>query len=177
MTLQFLFDRALETTQTLSPTLKQRIEQAASELSLAGHMQAHLDIAVSAMARLIVELYVLDTDQRPANVDARTGRILLRPLPWGESGAIRWGLRRWEGQCLRRLVLDRVGARRRLPALFDYNTESRQWHINLQDYQTADAALTWLKKDGPRLAEWRSIVDDYRISARDRMRRLRSGSE
>ena len=170
-----LLERAQAVTTITAPVgIKQRIADTANEISLAGHSQAQLDIAITAIAHLIAKLYVTETDGSMANVDSMTGRILMRPLPWGESGAVRWGLRRWEGQCLRRLMLDRVGQRRRLPCLFDYNTESRQWHLNTHDYPTGEDALRWLKSDGPRLSEWRTIVNDYRSDAHARMIRRRN---
>ena len=169
-----LLERAQIVTTIATPaSIKQRIAPTADELNLAGHSQAQLDIAITAIAHLIAKLYVTEADAGLANVDSMTGRILMRPLPWGESGAARWGLRRWEGQCLRRLMLDRVGQRRRLPCLFDYNTESRQWHLNTHDYPTGVDALEWLKRDGPRLVEWRTIINDYRSAAHARMIRLR----
>ena len=172
--LKQLLDRASSITAIQAPpALRQRMADTATELSLTGHSQAHLDIAITAIAHLIAAIYTHDADGRLANADQRTGRILMRPLPWGESGAAKWGLRRWEGQCLRRLMLDRVGSRRRLPCLFDYNNESRQWHINLHDYPTGEDALDWLKRDGPRLSEWRTIVSDYRSAAHQRMLRRR----
>lgn len=175
MELEKMFDRAIEVTAAPAVgAIRQRLAATAAELSLAGHMQAHLGIATSAIAALVSELYATEEDGRPANYDSATYRILMKPLPWGESGAIRWGLRRWEGQCLRRLLIDRVGQRRRLPALFDYNEFSRQWHVNVIDYPNASAALDWLKRDGPRMDEWRSIVADYREQAHARMRRYRS---
>ena len=175
MELTQLLERAQAVTVIKAPAaIKQRIADTAAELDLSGHSQARLDIAVTAIAHLIAKLYVTEADGSMANVDSMTGRILMRPLPWGESGAIRWGLRRWEGQCLRRLMLDRVGQRRRLACLFDYNTESRQWHLNTHDYPTGEDALRWLKSDGPRLSEWRTIVNDYRSAAHARMIRRRN---
>jgi hypothetical protein len=61
-----------------------------------------------------------------------------------------------------------------LPGLFDYNEFSRQWHVNAIDYPNAESALDWLKRDGPRIEEWRTIVSEYRAQAHARMRRLRS---
>ncbi len=174
MELERLFDRAVEVAAApAAGAIKQRLAQTATELNLAGHMEAHLGIATSAIAALISVLYATEADGRPANYDSATYRILLRPLPWGESGAARWQLRRWEGQCLRRLLIDRVGQRRRLPGLFDYNEFSRQWHVNAIDYPNAESALDWLRRDGPRIEEWRTIVSDYRAQAHARMRRLR----
>jgi hypothetical protein len=174
MEMQKLFDRTIEVAATpAGNVVRQRLGETAESLSLAGDMQMHLDIATASMVALISVLYTTDSDGRPANIDTATYRILLRPLPWGETGWRKWGLRRWEGACLRRLLLDRVGVRRRLPALFDYNEYSRQWHVNANIYPDPEAALRWLKKDGPSLAEWRSIVMTYRAQAHARMQRLR----
>lgn len=174
MTIEKLFDRAVEVMAApAANVLRQRLGETAESLSLAGDMQARLDIATASIVALISVLYATDGDGRPANIDTATYRILLRPLPWGESGWKRWGLRRWEGACLRRLLLDRVGDRRRLPALFDYNEYSRQWHVNANIYPDSEAALRWLKSDGPSLQEWRSIVLDYRTQAHARMQRFR----
>lgn len=176
MNIQTYFDRAADVLgRAVVEVHRQRLETAATELSLAGDAQAHLDVAISSMMGLIGTLYQPDTDGRPANYDMRTGRILI-PVPWGESGWRNWGLRRWEGACLRRLLIDRVGQRRRLPALFDYNKEARQWHVAAHLYPDANAALAWLRKDGPSLAEWRTIVDAHRTQNRERMQRRRSGS-
>lgn len=177
MTINKLFQRSVEMIVPELPSYRQRMTATAAELNRAGEMQAHLDVAVTAIFNLVSVLYATDADGRPANFDTVTQRILIRPLPWGESGAAKWGLRRWEGQCLRRLLLDRVGQRRQWAALFDYNEYSRQWHVNAACYPDAEAALRWLKSDGPTLVEWRSVVQDYRLQAHERMQRFRtSGS-
>ncbi len=175
MQIEKLFDRAVEVASAPAVgAIKQRLATTASELSLAGNLQASLDVCTSAIFALISVLYDVDSDGSPANYDMATHRLLIRPLPWGESGSAKWGLRRWEGQCLRRLLLDRVNTRRRLPSLFDYSPESRQWFVAADVYTNVESATSWLKKDGPSLAEWRSIVTDYRVQAADRMVRKRS---
>lgn len=174
MTINKLFQRSMTLVAPELGSYRQRMATAAAELNRAGELQAQLDVAVTAVAKLIIVLYATDADQRPVNIDVQTQRILLRPLPWGESGAAKWGLRRWEGQCLRRLLLDRAGQRRRMAHLFDYNEYSRQWHVNAACYPDAEAALQWLKNDGPALNEWAAIVQDYRAQAHARMRRIRS---
>jgi len=175
MTIETLFNRALSLAQrSMVDAHKQRLAAAAAELSLAGHMQAHLDVATGAIVALINVLYQCDSDGRPANYDPHTGRILLRGLPWGDSGWRKWGLRKWEACCLRRLLLGRLKTRRPLPPLFDYNEFTRCWHINYQHYPDAEAALAWLQEDGPDLTEWRAIVDHYRAEATTRMQHKRS---
>lgn len=174
-TLNTMLERAVDLAQrTVISDHRQRIAAAAHDLSLAGQMQAHLDTVTASMVALINMLYEADTDGGVANYDERTGRILVRGLPWGDTGWRKWGLRKWEAVCLRRLLIERSKARRRLPALFDYNEFSRQWHINHQIYPDAAAALSWLKRDGPTLAEWRTIVMDYRHTAHERMLQKRT---
>jgi hypothetical protein len=85
MELTNLFDRAVEVAAApAASAIKQRLAQTATEFNLAGHMEAHLGIATSAIAALISVLYATEADGRPANYDSATYRILLRPLPWGE---------------------------------------------------------------------------------------------
>lgn len=177
MTMNKLFQRSVEMVAPELSNYRQRMAHTAAELNRAGDLQAQLDVAITSIVNLISVLYATDADGRPANFDVMTQRILIRPLPWGESGARRWGLRRWEGQCLRRILLDRVGQRRHWAALFDYNEYARQWHVNAICYPDAEAALQWLKSDGPTLPEWAAVVQTYRDRAYERMRRYRtSGS-
>jgi hypothetical protein len=73
--------------------IKQRIAQAAHQLSLAGVAAAHVELCNEALSGVIVLAYEADTDGLPCNVDRVTFR-LLRPAPWGSKGWKRWGLRR-----------------------------------------------------------------------------------
>lgn len=170
-----LFDRAVQAAQApAANAIKQRMAQTAQELSNKGVLQARLDVCVAAMVNLIGILYDTEADGRPANYDPETERILVRPLPWGETGWKRWNLRKWEAVAFRRLLMDRVGDRKRAyPILFYYNDEGRNWHINAGDYPTVREALTWVEKDGPTLKEWSSIVEQQRAEANARMLRLR----
>lgn len=172
MSIQKLFNRAYDVGRA-SPELnpKQRLAAAAQSLSLAGDMQAHLDVAEASIVALIDVLYAVDADQRPANVDAVTGRILI-PLPWGSSGWRHWGLRKWESECLRKIMVERSKVRKPAP-LFCFDHGSRQWFADMELYPTAEDALGWLKDKGPTLGEWRQAVDDYRAKAHDRMMRHR----
>jgi hypothetical protein len=92
-----------------------------------------------------------------ANVDTRTGRLLV-PAPWGSLGWKRWGLRKWESETLRAILMARVEDRSR-PCLFDYNTESRTWHLNTSDYSTLQAATFYLERGAIRLNEWRKCTE------------------
>jgi hypothetical protein len=168
-----LLTRAMDvTSKTVDPHTKQRISTAAQDLSMAGELQARLDVCNAAIAGLIAILYDVDADGVPVNYDRATYRLLI-PVPWGEAGGLKWGLRQWEARCLRRLLLNRVGANRRMPSLFDYDEYSRQWSVDLTAYPHVESALEWLRKDPPTLAEWRVIVEDFRAETLERMNRLR----
>lgn len=160
---------------TPTPTTKARsaLAEAAAKLNRAGAMRAHLDVAIEAMAALISILYNADDDGQPANVDRATGRILV-PLPWGRSGWRAWGVRQWEAAVLRSILMERATERRRFAPLFDYNAEGRTWHLNLHDYGSVDLAMTWIKKDAPSLAEWRTAVTEHRQYIADKMRKHRT---
>lgn len=168
-----LFDRAaaIRTKGGVDAVVRKRVAEAAQAIDQSGTMQAHLDVAIEAMAALITVLYTTDADGYPANIDRPTGRILVR-LPWGSTGWRAWGLRQWEGRCLRRLLVERAGQRRRFAPLFDFSPENDRWYLNLSDYPTAAAALEWLKKDGPKLAEWRTVVLDHREKDMERKRKV-----
>lgn len=141
---------------------KQRIAQAAESLNQAGGLQAQLGVCEAALVALVNVLYATDADQRPANHDEKTGRILV-PLPWGSSGWKHWGLRRMEADCLRRLMIGRSG-QRKPPCLFFYAVDSHQWYVDYENYPTTDDALRWVRDFGPQLSEWRVVVEAHRLA-------------
>lgn len=155
-----LFERA-HSIGNNAPALpsRRRLAVQAEELNRAGIVQAQLDVCIASMVALIKILYAVDADGRPVNIDEATGRIMV-PLPWGSSGWRRWGLRKWEAELLRRFLIDRWGDRR--DKLFAYDDGTRQWYIDTELYQDREAALSYLKAHGPKLNEWRGIVDSYR---------------
>lgn len=152
--------------------VKERIQEAAQALSRAGSMQLRVELANEALAALVAILYEVDADGRPANVDAKTWRILT-PTPWGGAGWRRWGLRNWEQKCLNAILRIRCEQRRHV-ALFDYSEEARTWHLNLGDYPTLAGALAYLKAQPVTLAEWRPHADRLAEGTRLRMQRRRS---
>jgi hypothetical protein len=168
-----LLERAANIRHGSRPTgeAKARIAQAAESLSKAGALRGQLDLCIEAMAALVGILYHADDDGQPCNFDRATCRLLV-PAPWGAAGWRAWGVRKWEAQILRSILIERSQQRRRLPVLFDYNAEARTWHLNLQEYPSAEAALGWLRKDAPSLAEWRTAVVAYRESDSERRRKL-----
>jgi len=147
---------------------RQRVASAAGSLSRAGAMRARLDVAVAAMARLAAALYEQDEDGLLPNVDHITKRILI-PVPWGANGWQHYDhIRQWEARVLRQILIERCQQRRRLPPLFDYNDQARTWHLNTVDYPTYDQAVLWLKRESPRLAEWREGTEGHRRYQADR---------
>lgn len=157
---------------TPTATVKARMAAAAQNLSLAGSMRAHLDVCIEALCALVDILYEADEDGQPANFDRATGRIFL-PLPWGDHGWKGWGLRQWEAKCLRRVMMERAAGNRRLPPLFDYNEFNQRWYLDFATYTDVQVAMSWIRRDGPSLAEWRTVVTEYRDSQSARMRERR----
>lgn len=139
--------------------VKQRIAQAAQELSRAGDIATHVEIANEALTKFAYMLYQREADNVLANVDARTGRLLV-PAPWGNAGWKRWGLRHWEAVVLRSVLMARVADRKR-PALFDYNADSRTWFLNVSDYGVIESATHYLQRAAISLAEWRQHSTQY----------------
>jgi hypothetical protein len=172
MELDTLIDRAIQIRDSLPlPNVKQRMAQAAQELSLAGTNQARVELLNESVLALTKVLYDADPDGLLANVDRATYRILI-PVPWGRAGWKRWGLRYWESEILRKILIVRCQMQRVQP-LYDYNDESRTWHINLSTYGRLDAALTHWKGNAITLREWRTFADVYRRQAHERMQQNR----
>lgn len=172
MELTQLIDRAVEIREALPlPTMKQRLAQAAQELSKAGDNQSRVELLNESILALTTELYATDPDGAPCNIDRATYRLLI-PAPWGRAGWRKWGLRYWEAEQLRRILMVR-GQMGRVQPLFDYNTDTRQWYLNVSDYPRLDLALLYWKKNPISLSEWRTHADIYRRQAHERMARHR----
>lgn len=140
--------------------VKQRIAQAAQELSRAGDIATHVEIANEALTKFSYMLYQREADNVLANVDQRTGRLLV-PAPWGDAGWKRWGLRHWEAVVLRSVLMERIADRKR-PCLFDYSAQSRTWFLNVADYGALAGAEHYLSRSPITLAEWRKHSTQYR---------------
>ena len=143
-------DTLIERTQQVReaspvPSVKQRMATAAQELSLAGSNQARVELLNEAVLAITKLCYECDRDGLPSNIDARTHRLLI-PAPWGKAGWRRWGLRDWEAGILRQILIVR-GQMQRVAPLFDYNQETRQWHLNLTQYPRFDQALMYWKSN------------------------------
>jgi len=118
----------------------QPLRQIAQNLSRRGLAAAKVELlnhALAAAADLCLEY---DADGRPANVDHVTGAVLV-PLPWGEAGYRRWGLRVTECRQLRYILLQRADRDR--PPLFDYDPAIRRWVFPLSwSRRTAGAYMS-----------------------------------
>lgn len=158
---------------------KQRMAEQATALSLAGDLAAHCEIANEALCKLTVVLYEPASDGLAANVDYKTGRLLI-PAPWGSSGWRKWGLRDWQATILRMILLtrqDHFVPRKTLPPLYTYNRNTRQWFLEIGDYQDLNAAKRWLERGQIRPTEWREAQSHYRqrrinLQSRHRQRRV-----
>lgn len=174
MNLDTLIERTQEVRQAAtdpSRTIKQRTAEAAAELSRAGSNQQRVELLQEAVLALTKLSYEADPDGQPANIDSRTYRLLI-PAPWGKAGWRRWGLRDWEAGILRQILIVRCQMQR-VPPFFDYNAESRTWHVNLQAYSRLDMALMYWKQNPVSLKEWRRHADIYRQKAHERTIRNR----
>lgn len=154
-----------------SKHVRERVQEAAQQLSRAGDMQMRVELANEALLAFVSILYDADGDGAPANIDPVTWRLLI-PAPWGSGGWKKWGLRSWEARILRQLLLIRNEARKHVD-LFDYNAVSRSWHLNATDYGSIEAAHAYLKHYPVTLEEWRKHADIRAAQARERMSKYR----
>lgn len=123
---------------------RQRMGTMAAALSRRGQMKARAELCNEAVGALLRLCYEADTDGSAANVDSVTGRILI-PIPWGERGHRRYGLRSTEQRALRRYMLDLQAHQPAGPPLFAYDPTSRSWYLNFYDHDQASAAAYWEK--------------------------------
>lgn len=121
---------------------RQRLGNLAAALSRRGRMAACAELCNEAVAALIRLCYEPDTDGTAANVDPITGRILI-PLPWGERGHRRYGLRSTEQRALRRYMLDIQNHKPAGPPVFAYDPTSRSWYLNVYDHSRDSALIYW----------------------------------
>ena len=174
MNVDTLIERTQEVRQLASnphQTIKQRMAEAAAEMSRAGNNQARVELLQEACLAMTKLCYEADPDGQPANIDSRTYRLLV-PAPWGKAGWKRWGLRDWEAAILRQILIVRCQMQRVHP-VFDYNDESRTWHVNLAQYGRLDQALMYWKGNPITLRDWRFYADIYRQKAHERTIRNR----
>lgn len=125
-----------------------RAADVSATLTRRGAAAATAELLNEATFKAIKMLYETDFDGIPANVDGN-GKILI-PLPWGSVGRPLYGLRRTEGDTLRRYLQFLAGQRRPIP-LFTF--DAGRWWLNVWDYTSADKALGY----------WRTVAIDAAI--------------
>src|SRR5687768_15577992 len=108
-----------------APKTRARLKAKAEEISRAGDLKAHLAVVESALAKAIDLVYQPDTDGLPANFDVYTGQVWIG-LPWTKTGWKLYGLRDWESDLLRWVLLRRL-ERGGIESLFDYSESTRRW--------------------------------------------------
>jgi hypothetical protein len=136
----------------------QRFADVAQSLSRAGVALAHAETCTAALQRVVELAYQVDTDSRRCNVDI-DGRLLFA-LPWGKSGYKRWGLRRREADTLRAILLARQTPQQgRAVPLFVYDTGTRAWYVNTQDYVCHAEAQAYLSKCGITSREYKAHLE------------------
>jgi hypothetical protein len=150
---------------------RERMAEAAESISRAGDTQLRVELANEALAALVTILYRTDADGRTANIDRLTWRLLV-PAPWGRAGWRKWGLRAWEADTLRKILMLRCEMIRH-QNLFDFNASGGAWHLDLKSYPTLPDAMTYLKRYPITLDEWRKMSEPAKVAARARMQRRR----
>ena len=151
----------IRSAETPGTYIKQRVAENAQSLSRAGEMAARVEAINEALTAFTSLLYQADTDGGFANVDSITYRILI-PAPFGSSGWRKWGLRSWEAGELRQFLAHRCQMKDKRPFLFDYNSESRTWHLNAHDYPSFEAASHYLKREPMTVKALRIMSGQYK---------------
>lgn len=148
---------------TLAPSVnpRKRLESRTDSMDRANVLQVQLSAATASLVAVTKLLYV-QIDDRFVNMDHETRRILI-PVPWGSRGWKRWELRKWEGEVLRGILTDIAGGKD--PVLF--YPSAAGWYVN--DDWNQDQALTWIRTNGPTLAEWRNGVERRREAMQNYM--------
>lgn len=127
-------------------TAAQAVRAKQEDLSRQARYAARALIMQEALLRLAALAYEVDVYGLPFNVDRVTRRVLV-PVPMGRAGHARYGLRRSEGEALRRWlhVLQRSAKAGKAPApLFWYDRSTRNWYLGAE-YQTLEAAQHYLE--------------------------------
>jgi len=181
------FDKVLDATREIAtgkvslPTRK-AVSRTAEGIDRSSDLQAYVEKVKASMLKFMPWLYEKNIIDYPANFDRHTGQILI-PVPWGKNGYQVWGLRSWEAECLRKVLLDRCSKRGGVPELFDYSNYTRRWYVQASDYPTLEHALHWLKECGPNAHEWEAVTftmakdrNGRREKQRSKLRRKKTGS-
>ena len=118
-----------------------------------------VELCNEVMTKFIAKIYTRDAAGAWVHVDAVTYRISA-PKPWGSSGWKYYGLRQWEARVLSKILISRMQIRQ-FTALFDYNTETREWYLNVGAYRTLASAMAYLEAKPITLGEWQKAIKTY----------------
>lgn len=129
---------------------RKRAADVSRSLSRKGAAQAQAELLNEAVNKSIGYLYEMDSDGVPANIDL-DGKILI-PCPWGSVGRPLYGLRRTEGDTLRKYV-QFLEQQRRPIRLFSF--ENGRWWLNVWDYPTKAKALQYWQSVSLDASIWR----------------------
>lgn len=143
--------------------IKDRIAALAERLNADSDLAARLVIVNEALCGVTVLCYQTYPDNTLRYVDRVTHRLRI-PAPWGAAGWEHWGLRKWEGETLRHILLDRQSKKLRVPPLYIYNPR-HTWHLNVAVYDTLEDAERWLRRYPIEFDEWRRYTEAYRERA------------
>ncbi len=144
-----------------------RLQAQAEQMDRAVTLGIGLNTATASLVALAGILFNRDGD-RFVNMDTLTRRILI-PVPWGSRGWKRWGLRKWEGECLRHVLIGRVVEGK--PSLFYLS--GNVWSV-ARGFDDKEKALRWIHNHGPTLQEWHDAVTAHNDYYRELMAKRRA---
>lgn len=127
-----------------------RAADVSASLTRRGAAAATAELLNEAVMKAIGYCYEVDEDGHPANVNA-DGRIEI-PMPWGSVGRPLYGLRRTEGDTLRRYLQFLEGQRRPI-RLFYF--EGGRWYVDAFTYPSQADALGYWRVVAMTAAAWR----------------------
>lgn len=156
-----LIDRKeiIRTERQAETFIRQRLQQAADLYGDKVDAAMRVELCNEVLAKFITKIYTRDAAGAWVHVDAITYRILA-PKPWGSSGWKYAGLRQWEARILSKILISRMQTRQ-FTALFDYNTETREWYLNVGAYRSLDIAMGYLQAKPITLGEWQKAIKTY----------------
>lgn len=145
-------ERLPEITDAVLRKARQRTADVSASLTRRNAAQATAVLLNESVLKLIGLLYQTDADGVLCNVNA-DGRIEI-PAPWGSTGRPRYGLRRTEGDTLRRYV-QHLETIKRPVRLFYFDEEASRWYLDIFTYPTQESALVYWQIVAMNAAAWR----------------------
>ena len=136
-----------------TPERYQRIRELAETQTRRLILDAKRELLLTALRRMIRDVYETDTRGRWVNIRA-DGQLII-PAPWAASGRRKWGMRLDDADTLRLLLhhAARLAAKGNAPdPAFVYLGDVRRWYLVIGSYPTAAHALSWV--DGWAAGTW-----------------------